>query len=231
MTNLVTELSSSEYDGKSFDEILNILKNKKVAVVGKIAYGNTLHLVSMLARGLRTRIDTCVIPSLKAAWYEALQPAYLASPAYSINVALPEIRQMLDAGVTYGVCTQAEHDFIVQLATYDQYPFAETTIKDIVAVKQPSLLSDNTVTEIGEVLSGLLKLELNTLLPDTDSISVEAAYSKDGLSWTNYSRVNSFRDVKDSGIYFCDLPMKAGLRIKVRWKPTTYKVQGTVTAV
>ena len=38
---LEQELQSAEYDGKSYQEILEIVKNKSESVIGKIAYGNT----------------------------------------------------------------------------------------------------------------------------------------------------------------------------------------------
>jgi hypothetical protein len=138
--NLSAELSKQEYQTLSNAERLTLLLSKTERVVGKIAYGNTLHLVSMLARGLRARIESCQVPALKAAWSEALQPAYLASPAYSINVALPEIRAMLTAGLQAGVCTQAEHDFIIELASYDKQLFAEATLKDVVNHFNPGLI-------------------------------------------------------------------------------------------
>jgi hypothetical protein len=173
MTELATELSKPEYAGLSNAERFALLQSKTEQVLGKIAYGNTLHLVSMLARGLRLRIDTCAIAALKYAWNEALNPAYLSSPSYSINVALPEIRGMLDQGKAAGICTQDEYDFIIQLATYSKQSFPSATIKDVVAHFNPELIGGEW-HELEPTTARKLKLRLATRAPTATHVVIQA---------------------------------------------------------
>lgn len=173
MTDYTTELNKPEYASLTNAERLALIKSKTERVVGKIAYGNTLHLVSMLARGLRQRIDTCAIPSLKYAWAEALNPAYLSSPSYSINVSLLEIRTMLDSGLTYGICTQEEHDFIVELASYDKPLFPDVTMIDVVYHFNPELI-DGAWHDLGELNTQWLTFKLNTATPEQTYIKIES---------------------------------------------------------
>lgn len=209
--NLSAELSKQEYQPLSNVERLALLLSKTERVIGKIAYGNTLHLVSMLARGLRARIDACQVPTLKAAWSEALQPAYLASPAYSINVALPEIRGMLTAGLQAGVCTQAEHDFIIELASYDKQLFAEATLKDVVNHFNPGLI-DGAWHELPENASRQLNLKLNAKPPEQTYIVVQW---QDGAGdWYHATALHGVEAVKT---YYVQLPYDGEPR-KLRWR-------------
>lgn len=227
---LAVELAKPEYIGKTHQEVFDILKNKTESVVGKIAYGNTLHLVSMLARGLRTRINTCLIPNLKVAWDEALQPAYLASPAYSINVALPEIRAMLDAGKSAGICTQEEYDFIVGLATYQKPLFENVTLLDIIKIREPSLLaSDSYVDVVGA--GGTIILNLQNDFPEPTNIRIEVRESYDGVNFTHWRRVNHFYNIKDSGTYFTEWGGSRMPHVQLRIKSDIYNMSATAQAV
>jgi hypothetical protein len=209
--NLSAELSKQEYQALSNAERLALLLSKTERVVGKIAYGNTLHLVSMLARGLRARIDACQVPALKAAWAEALQPAYLASPAYSINVALPEIRGMLTAGLQAGVCTQAEHDFIIELASYDKQLFADATLKDVVNHFNPSLIG-GAWHELPESASRQLNLKLNAKPPEQTYVVVQW---QDGAGdWYHATALHGVEAVK---AYYVQLPYDGEPRA-LRWR-------------
>lgn len=227
---LIDEISKPEYVGKAHQEVLDIVKNKTESVIGKIAYGNTLHLVSMLARGLRARINTCQIPALKMAWDEALQPAYLASPAYSINVALPEIRAMLDSGVAAGLCTQQEHDFIVSLATYQKPMFENVTLKDIISIREPSLLSDGIPINIDGV-GGTILLSLNTTFPEPTNIRIEVRESHDGINFTHWRRVTHFYNVKDAGTYFTEWSGSRMRHVELRLISEVYNMSATAQAV
>lgn len=210
---LQQELAKPEYQWLTNTERLALLKSKSERVVGKIAYGNTLHLVSMLARGLRKRIDTCLIPDLKYAWNEALQPAYLSSPSYSINVALPEIRTMLDSGKAAGVCTQAEYDFIIELASYDKPLFPDVTLHDVIAICNPELI-DGTWHDLGEVSARQLIIKLKQKAPEQTHILVQ---SRDVFSDGVYGdwRHNTACYLEHAGVYRCDI--RAESRQEVRW--------------
>lgn len=210
---LQQELAKPEYQALSNYERLALLKSKSERVVGKIAYGNTLHLVSMLARGLRQRIDACLFPDLKYAWSEALQPAYLSSPSYSINVALPEIRTMLDNGKAAGVCTQAEYDFIIELASYDKPLFPDATLHDVIAICNPELI-DGTWHDLGEVSARQLTIKLKSKAPEQAHILVQ---SRDVFSDGAYGdwRHNTACYLEHAGVYRCDI--RAESRQEVRW--------------
>lgn len=227
---LIDEVSKPEYAGKTHQEVFDALKSKTESVVGKIAYGNTLHLVSMLARGLRARINACQIPALKMAWDEALQPAYLASPAYSINVALPEIRAMLDNGVAAGLCTQQEHDFIIQLATYQKPVFPDVILKDIIAIKAPELLSDGSYVDVVGV-GGTILLNLSTTFPEPTNIRVEVRESHDGINFTHWRRVTHFYNVKDAGTYFTEWSGSRMRHVQLRLISEVYNMSATAQAV
>lgn len=210
---LQQELAKPEYQALSNPERLALLKSKSERVVGKIAYGNTLHLVSMLARGLRKRIDTCLIPDLKYAWNEALQPAYLSSPSYSINVALPEIRSMLDNGKAAGICTQAEYDFIIELASYDKLLFPDVTLHDVIAICNPELI-DGAWHDLGEVSADRLTIKLKSKAPEQTHILVQSRdVFFDGVygDW----RHNTACYIESSGVYICKI--RAESRQEMRW--------------
>jgi len=209
--NLSAELSKQEYQALSNAERLALLLSKTERVVGKIAYGNTLHLVSMLARGLRARIEACQVPALKAAWSEALQPAYLASPAYSINVALPEIRGMLTAGLQAGVCTQAEHDFIIELASYDKQLFADATLKGVVNHFNPGLI-DGAWHELPENASRQLNLKLNAKPPEQTHVVIQWQDSVGDLY-----HATALHGVEAVKTYYVQLPYDGEPR-KLRWR-------------
>jgi len=210
---LQQELAKPEYQALSNPERLALLKSKSERVVGKIAYGNTLHLVSMLARGLRKRIDTCLNPDLKYAWSEALQPAYLSSPSYSINVALPEIRTMLDSGKAAGVCTQAEYDFIIELASYDKPLFPDVTLHDVIAICNPELI-DGAWHELGEVSARQLIIKLKSKAPEQTHILVQSRDVFDDGAYGDW-RHNTACYLEHAGVYRCDIRNES--RQEVRW--------------
>lgn len=210
---LQQELAKPEYQALSNPERLALLKSKSERVVGKIAYGNTLHLVSMLARGLRQRIDSCQVAELKNAWSEALQPAYLASPAYSINVALPEIRTMLDSGKAAGVCTQAEYDFIIELASYDKPSFPDVTLHDVIAACNPELIG-GAWHELGEVSARQLIIKLKQKSPEQTHILVQSRDVFDDGVFGDW-RHNTACYLEHAGVYRCDI--RAESRQEVRW--------------
>lgn len=230
MPSLMEELLKPEYDGLSPEEILPLIKALTYTHIGKISYGETLHLVSMLARGLRTRINTCVIPELKSAWDEALNPAYLASPSYSINVGLPEIRAMLDIGKQVGVCTQEEYDFIIQLATKTYPTFPNVSLKDIIAIKHPEKLSDGTFISVQGNGSCVL-LTLSEALPEASNVRVEMRESMDGINFTKWNRVTHIRDVKDTGMYKAEWQGSRLPFVELRVKNELYNMSATAQAV
>ena len=220
---LSEELSKPEYAGLTNTERFELVKSKSVATVGKIAYGNTLHLVSMLARGMRAKIDDCQVPELKNAWSEALNPAYLASPAYSINVALPEIRGMLDAGVSVGICSAEERDFIINLATYQKNLFPEVTLRDVVAHFNPELI-DGQWHEIPATDARFLTLQLNARTPEVTHILVQMQDLS--AEWEHATAMHGIQSCKP---YRAELPYHGQARV-VRWC-CEYTLAGSVAVL
>lgn len=213
---LQQELSKAEYQTLTNAERLALLKSKTERVVGKIAYGNTLHLVSMLARGLRMRIDTCAIPALKYAWQEALQPAYLSSPSYSINVALPEIRAMLDQGKTAGICTQAEYDFIVELASYDKVLFPDATMRDVVAYFNPELIAPIDTWQPLATSNATVNIWLKTKAPEPTHIVIQHQDVLPDGSLSDWRHSTAVHGIELVGEYQAAIPTKAGRQY--RWR-------------
>lgn len=227
--SLSLELSKTEYQTGTYAERLTLLHSKTESVVGKISYANTLHLISMLARGLRARIDSCAVVELKAAWNEALHPAYLAAPSYSINVGLPEIRMMLDAGLSAGICTQDEYDFIVSIATYQRQLFPDATLRDLVAHFDPAAVDVGEWSEF-EYQGGRLALTLAQSLPELSLVRIETCESVDGQNWTAWQRVSHFYNVSEAGLYLTEIP-RSQLQRRIRWRGECYKVVGNVAGV
>lgn len=220
---LTEELNKPEYLPLTHQERFELVKSKTVATVGKIAYGNTLHLVSMLARGMRSKIESCQVPELKNAWSEALNPAYLASPAYSINVALPEIRTMLEAGVAAGICSTEERDFIINLATYQKVLFPEVTLRDVVAHFNPEMI-DGQWREIAATDKQSLTLQLKTRTPEVTHILVQMQ----DLSgeWEHATALHGIQSAKP---YYAPLPYHGQPRL-IRWR-CDYVLNGQVAVL
>ena len=228
LLELKQELAKPEYDNKTPTEVLAALHGISEQVVGKIMYGDTLHLVSMLARGLRKRIRDCQHEALKDAFTEALEPSYLASPSYSINVSLPEIRGMLDNGLLAGVVLQEEYDKIISLATYTKKKFESVTLKDVVQEKFPQLLADGNWNEfsVGDSRKVRLKVEGN-VLPNT-TVIIQYCESDDGETWTGWRHATVMQVV--SGFNFAAVPHN-GLARRMRWRGSEYTVSGVMVGV
>jgi hypothetical protein len=228
--SLFDELSKPEYQSGTYVDRLATLHSKSDNVVGKIAYGNTLHLVSMLARGLRRRIESCQAEQLRDAWSEALNPAYLGSPAYSINVALPEIRAMLDAGVAAGVCLPDEHEFIIQLATHQRQLWPDVTLRDVVAHFEPDVVNVGDWSVVSQLSTNRLMLRTTNTLPESDQVRVEMRESHNGQDWSPWRRVIGFSGVQEPGVYYQDIAFN-GRQREIRWRGERYRVIGTVEAI
>lgn len=225
--SLQEELSKPEYQPLTNAERLELVRSKSVATVGKIAYGNTLHLVSMLARGLRRRMEECQIQQLKDAWIEALQPAYLASPSYSINVSLPEIRAMLDAGLAAGVCTQAEHDFIVQLATYQRQLWPDVTMRDVVEHFNAELI-DGEWHELPATDARSLVVRMQSAPPEQTHIVVQMR-DQYGVGESDWYHATALHGLSAAREYSASLPHNGYAR-KLRWR-CEYALDGAVAVV
>lgn len=226
--SLADELSKPEYQTGSYAERFSLLQSKTESVVGKIAYGNTLHLVSMLARGLRARIESCAVPELKNAWAEALNPAYLASPAYSINVALPEIRGMLDAGLQASVCTADEHAFIVQLATYQRQIFSAATLRDVVAHFEPEKIQSDWVA-VTQPVRGKLSLRLLSQPPEVTHMAIQYRERYEDGEWSDWLHATALHNIYAVKRYEIAVPVSV-YESEWRWR-CEYVLHGNVVGV
>jgi hypothetical protein len=228
MSDLEQELQNPLYAGMTHEQKLSALHGIEENAIGHIRYGDTLHLVSMLARGLRARIEACQIPELKNAFAEALHPSYLASPAYSINVGLPEIRGMLDAGLQVGIVTAEEHAFIIQLATYKKHKFESVTLKEVIAIAEPELLSvgEWQEFEIGE--SRKVRLKTSGYVPENATVLIQYCESDDGVEWSKWRHATSLSVV--SGFNSAAVPHN-GLARRMRWRGSEYAISGVMVGV
>jgi hypothetical protein len=228
MTDLEQELQNPLYAGMTHEQKLTALHGIEENSIGHIRYGDTLHLVSMLARGLRARIEACQITELKNAFSEALHPSYLASPAYSINVGLPEIRSMLDAGMQVGIVTADEHAFIVTLATYKKRKFESVTLKEVIAIAEPRLLNVGEWQEL--IVTNQRRLVVNSQphVVEHPTMQVQVSESHNGTDWTEWRNAMSFG--VPTGVSFHPI-VQSDLQRRFRWRGVYYKLNLTVEAV
>jgi hypothetical protein len=225
MSELELELQNPIYAGMTHEQKLAALHGIEESAIGHIRYGDTLHLVSMLARGLRARIDSCQIAELKNAFAEALHPSYLASPAYSINVGLPEIRGMLDAGLQVGIVTAEEHAFIVTLATYKKRKFESATPKEVIAITEPGLLNVGEWQEFAIGESRKVRLKTSGYVPQNATVLIQYCESDDDVEWSEWRHATAMSVV--SGFNFAAVPHN-GLARKMRWRGAEYAVSGVM---
>ena len=137
---------------------------------------------------------------------------------------------MLDSGVAAGLCTQQEHDFIVSLATYQKPMFENVTLKDIISIRESSLLSDGAPINVVGV-GGTILLSLNTTFLEPTSIRVEVRESHDGANFTHWRRVTHFYNVKDAGTYFTEWSGSRMRHVELRLISEVYNMSATAQAV
>jgi hypothetical protein len=120
---------------------------------------------------------------------------------------------MLQLGLQAGICTQAERDFIVQLATYEKPLFNEATIKDVIQISTPELIADDSWYELEGLQAGRkLRVMLNAEAPTQTHISVQM--SEDGLVWFHATALHGLQSVRP---YYADLPFYGQARF-IRWR-------------
>lgn len=147
-----------------------------VTKLGRIDGLNKLDLVTIVIGGsLDDRCDSMIAANATALSVEiatklkkALDPLLLMSNLYRINLAVPEVKALLDGASPLGVglLTQDEYDKIIALATYTLNDFTGTTLSDIAQARLAYNQANKIYTsKIIQYNGQQLNLTLNTELP------------------------------------------------------------------
>lgn len=220
--------------GQSYEQILATLAAEKIQVLGKLQGTQLKRLQSFIgATGLRERLAKATLEQAAAASSiaEAIQPAYLAAEdTYSINLADPQVANLLQGAVTVGLIAQAEANYLQSLATYETSKWPSVTIHDLVSYFEPTKV---LVGEWAEVLvenKRQVMLNLLEAVPEPTYVRLEMRESHDGVHWTNWNRIAPFVGVHTPGVYYQAIPYNGRTR-QLRWRGENYLIQGTVEAV
>lgn len=141
---LIQELQKPEYLGLTDEEVLAALPEAEV-VLGRLQGANKLDVTTLLAKGsMRKRWSqyielnkdstdpqTMAIVDLAEILYEMLEPNLLMQDNYKINLAVPDVYNMLYMAELTGLMTETEANEIKALSTYTIDPFPNTTLEDI----------------------------------------------------------------------------------------------------
>lgn len=206
--------------GVPFSQI--IANQPTVQTIGTVRGADLNDVVTVYAAGLKHRLDAAADSTTRT----ALLTAYdnLTLEGFGLNFAVPEVMGMLLLGVQEGLVTADERDKLLGLATYNK-PEHNITLQDCVAYFG---LGDWAELDIAS--SRTLMLVLHAALPESAPVRVEMRESHNGEVWSAWERVGQFKDVRDAGIYYMNLPNN-GLRRQIRWRGAVYAVNGTVEAV
>ncbi len=228
------ELNKPEYAGLTSVECLNLLHSKTVPTLGSIKGVGLKHLQVFISKSnLRNRLDnvTEVQSAVAGAIREAIQPAYLAAAeTYSINLADPIVYSLLMGAVQVGLLTEAEKSELEQIATFDERPFKNTSLYDVIMLREPEKISDGEFTEIENFTGTTAVVRLSNTLPEMSSVRIEMRESHNGAEWTRWERVAHFYGVQQPGIYYQKITNN-GLQRQLRWCGQQYAITGTVEVV
>lgn len=231
---LATELAKNDYANLSHAECLTLVSGKVETVLGSIRGGQLKFLqVFISSTNLRKRLAAATPEQAQvaAAIEEAIHPAYLAAEnTFSINLADPKVRAMLDGAVDAGLMTEAEGAQVLQLATYERPVFQEVTLRDVVAVRDPALLDVGDFSVLQNVFGNRLLLRLQNDLPEISTVRIEMRESHNNVDWSNWNRVNHFYGVEKAGNYYQVIPNN-GLFREIRWRGEDYKIVGVMEVV
>jgi hypothetical protein len=218
--------------GQSYPVILETLRQQSATAIGKIQ-GSQLKLLQSFigGTGLRNRLANATPEqaAAAAAVTEAIQPAYLArEDSYSINLADPQVAQLLTDAVSAGVLASAEKAYLVQLATYQKPLWPSVTLRDVVAYFEPELVDVGDWVEVEPGESRQLRLKLTTATPEPTYIVVQMQ-ENDG-EWSEWYHVTALHGVHQLRPYTFAVPNN-GLPRRMRWRGGEYCIDGNVTAV
>jgi hypothetical protein len=218
--------------GQPYTVILETLRQQSAPAIGKIQGGQLKLLQSFIgATGLRNRLAnaTQAQSAAAASVTEAIQPAYLArEDSYSINLADPQVSQLLTDAVSAGVLASVEKAYLVQLATYQKPLWPNVTLRDVVAYFEPSLVDVGDWVEVEPGESHRLRLKLTTPTPEPTYIVVQMQ-EYDG-DWSDWFHVTAHHGIQQLRSYTFAVPHN-GLPRRMRWRGGEYRIDGNVTAV
>lgn len=218
--------------GQPYNQILTALRQQTEPAIGKIQGGQLKLLQSFIgATGLRNRlaIATSEQAAAAASVTEAIQPAYLAmEDSYSINLADPQVAQLLTDAVNAGVLTAGEKAYLVQLATYQKPLWPQVTLRDVVGYFEPSLVDAGDWTELDPGQSRQLRLKLTEATPEPTYIVVQMQ-ENDG-EWSEWYHATAMHGIHLLRPYTFAVPNN-GLPRRMRWRGGEYRINGIVTAV
>lgn len=220
--------------GQPYNQILTALLQQTEPAIGKIQ-GSQLKLLQSFigGTGLRNRLASATPEqaAAAAAVTEAIQPAYLArEDSYSINLADPQVAQLLTDAVSAGILTAPERAYLVQLATYQKPLWPQVTLRDVVAHFEPGLIDVGEWSELTPNDSRRLMLQTTAPAPESTVVRLEMCESHDGLHWTAWQRITPIVGVFEAGVYYQSIPFN-GLQRKIRWRGEEYRITGTIEAV
>ncbi|MDZ7870797.1 MAG: hypothetical protein U5L02_16625 [Rheinheimera sp.] len=218
--------------GQTYPAILSALRQQTEPAIGKIQ-GSQLKLLQSFigGTGLRNRLANATPEqsAAAAAVTEAIQPAYLArEDSYSINLADPQVAQLLTDAVSAGVLTAGERAYLVQLATYQKPLWPNVTLRDVVGYFEPSLVDVGDWIELDPGHSRQLRLKLTTATPEPTYIVVQMA-ENDG-EWSEWFHATAVHGIQQLRPYTFAVPNN-GLQRRMRWRGGEYRINGIVTAV
>lgn len=232
------ELSLPEYQGLSYTEKLNLLLSKTETRTGKIEGENLKDVVTLLCSGLDWKLKNAPDSMVKTALVRGFDSMNL--PGFGFNLNDPTVMGLLNLanstvvtvdGSMVKLISDEEKQYLIGLASYEAKRWPNATVKDIVSLLEPELLStDEDWSKPFEYVGSRLMLNLQQSLPELSTVRVEASESIDGVNWSKFKRVHHFYNVADSGVYFTDVPVSYVQR-KIRWRGEHYKVIGTVVGV
>ncbi len=220
--------------GQPYPVILETLRQQTAPAIGKIQGGQLKLLQSFIgATGLRNRLANATQAQAAAAASvtEAIQPAYLArEDSYSINLADPQVSQLLTDAVSAGVLNAGEKAYLVQLATYQKPLWPNVTLRDVVDYFEPDLIDVGAWKELAPNDSRRLMLQTTASTPEPTVVRLEMCESHDGQHWTTWQRIAPIVGVFAAGVYYQSIPFN-GLQRKIRWRGEEYRITGSVEAV
>lgn len=207
--------------GQPYNQILTALLQQTEPAIGKIQ-GSQLKLLQSFigGTGLRNRLASATPEqaAAAAAVTEAIQPAYLArEDSYSINLADPEVAQLLTDAVSAGILTASERAYLVQLATYQKPLWPQVTLRDVVGHFEPSLVNFGDWTELEETNGRSFTLRLISAAPEQTHIVIQMQdlYGEGEVSdWYHATALHGIECARE---YRAPLPHN-GYPRKLRWK-------------
>jgi hypothetical protein len=226
--SLITALDTMR--GQPYQVILDTLRQQTVTAIGKIQ-GSQLKLLQSFigATGLRNRLSNATPEQAAAAASvaEAIQPAYLArEDSYSINLADPQVSQLLDDAVAAGILNASEKAYLVQLATFQKQLYPNLTLHDIVAHFEPALTDVGQWRQFDPENARMLRFKLIAAVPEPTTITFQMQ-ELDG-EWAEWFFVNTLRDVHQLRSYPVPIPHN-GLPRRIRWRGNDYAINATVS--